>query len=393
MFNHLYMTLSKKNYALILLSLVFSLTLSAQQGGNDLIISVSSNDMGYKVQLAMGIDSFFNNNVPLPDAVVHANGCGVMSLVHNVAVTNTGPWSQYDTFKTRIFVKSTSHSFNLNLFTDSSTAYEPYIETALMQMTHCSTPSSCGYSGNFYTLNGATPSFGFYNSTQQEFLTCASAGVWEVDSATSSTSQVYSHPISNSKVMSAITSASASMQTFYANTAYFYALATHAVQEIAMKIEIYGGVQSGSNPVTWSLLATEDHANPIALSRGSTTPYTLYEVASIYYGTTPPNLDSMQACASPINRLASEKANLLDVSLSPNPVRDQLTVTIEDDQTATPFEIAIYDLQGTAILHEEALGQDGFVEKTVTTAQLAKGYYMLKVTSRSGTQIQKFVKI
>ncbi len=382
------MVLSKKNFFLILLSMLFSFAVNAQ--GNDLVIQAATSDMGYKIYPT--VTTHFANQTPLPNAESPISSCGVISLMHNIAIANYGDWAIYNEFTVRVYV----HDYNidregpsadLNVFDSNATGYQAYIEKKLDPMTACA-PGSCQFSGNYFMLNNGNYEFGFYQPSSHGFLTCASAAVWEITSGVSNAIYLTA-PNSNTYIGNVL--ATPQMNSFHFAVIPFFALATKAQPYLQVRIEIYGKMEGEEG--IGNLLLTQPHAYPVLYKNTSPVIYDIYDAASISLsGGSPPAFASMQSCTLSY-RKATEYFQTLEVSLSPNPVRQQLNISIEDSQTVGAYGLTVYDVQGNAVLREEVSGQGGFVEKTLATEGLAKGYYILKVTSQSGSTIKNFIKL
>lgn len=368
--------------------MILSLTVNAQ--GNDLVIQAATSDMGFVVLPT--VTSHFASQTPLPNAESPISSCGVISLMHNIAIAPDADWNIYQHFTVRLYV----HDYNigrdgpsadLNVFDNHSTGYQPYIEKTLNSTSAC-TPGGCPFSANYFQLNTGGYEFGFYEYNSNGLLTCASAAVWEVTNGIAS-SIYLTAPNSNTYLN--VQGATPVMTNFYSISIPFFVLATKPQPYLKVRVEIYGS--DNANDIG-SLLLTQEHAYFVLYQNASPISYDIYDAASISLnsGGTPPNLASMQACTIAY-RQAVESLNTLDVSLSPNPVQQQLNVSIEDRQAVGTYALTVYDIQGNAILREELAGQNGFVEKSLATEGLAKGYYILKVSSQSGSTIKNFIKI
>lgn len=385
-------TLNTLILTIFLCFLFLSASSQSTPPNGDLIFSISTNDVGFKLQ--RGMTGIFASQTPLPGAETAVSNCGVISLVHNIAITNTGFWTTYDTFKAKIFVKDFHTGMPLNVFTDTS-PYLPYIECALNPMTHCNTPSTCGYSGNFFYLNspqnGSSLWFGFYDDATDGFLTCASAGIWAVNSG--GESFIYYHNGASGQYFGNVTSATPMAPNMFATTKYFYILAHSLRPKILIWFEIYGGVKSGSSPVTnWTLLINKHHSNPVEFARNIPVNYGT-AASSLVTGVTPPNITAMQACTLPINRSTNELGHEdFNVSISPNPITDYLNISISNKKNNL-VKISIYDLQGHIVFQDNYIGVYDLLEKTIPAVDFATGYYLVKVNNGIEVIVENFVKL
>lgn len=81
---------------------------------------------------------------------------------------------------------------------------------------------------------------------------------------------------------------------------------------------------------------------------------------------------------------ATSDLNAIDLKLFPNPANN--TLTMQSDESIDQYEI--YSITGTLVGYAEATGNN----TSIDIANLAKGIYMMKATSKGQTSIQKFVK-
>ncbi len=86
---------------------------------------------------------------------------------------------------------------------------------------------------------------------------------------------------------------------------------------------------------------------------------------------------------------ANELHNTLNISISPNPVNDELTIQLGDLIIGHTIRLAITDLTGRMILLEEYASYDSTYR--VNTSNLAKGLYLLTVKSNNSAETIKFV--
>ena len=86
---------------------------------------------------------------------------------------------------------------------------------------------------------------------------------------------------------------------------------------------------------------------------------------------------------------ANELHNTLNISISPNPVNDELTIQLGDLIIGHTIRLAITDLTGRMILLEEYASYDSTYR--VNTSNLANGLYLLTVKSNNSAETIKFV--
>ena len=86
---------------------------------------------------------------------------------------------------------------------------------------------------------------------------------------------------------------------------------------------------------------------------------------------------------SPLNTLSSgvntNEVEKLDYAIFPNPAKHQITITSNNENTS----ISIFNLTGQKVIETTS--------KTISVADLAKGYYLLKINSNSGIQTEKLI--
>src|SRR6478672_7773967 len=75
------------------------------------------------------------------------------------------------------------------------------------------------------------------------------------------------------------------------------------------------------------------------------------------------------------------------ISLSPNPVKDMLTITAPTDATINGYEI--FDINGKMV---KALESKSATISQISVAELSVGNYLLKLKSDRGTATKKFIK-
>jgi hypothetical protein len=82
----------------------------------------------------------------------------------------------------------------------------------------------------------------------------------------------------------------------------------------------------------------------------------------------------------------------ISITLAPNPVKDELQVTIQSEKTVGTIEWSIMDVNGQSIIsgQSETAGTDLYV--TIDTHQLAAGLYFLRLKSAGTILSQKIVK-
>ena len=357
---------------------------------NDLgfLVGVSTNDSGLKQYF--GLQDHFVQDQPLDDAISPVSPCGVISLVNNFLIVNSGDWDLYDEFKIRVSVVDQVTTQDLWMFDDLSTTYKTYLDYDLQYMSYCMTPISCGYTPNYFLINNSISEFGFYDATSNEMATCAAAAVWDV--TVGNPNLIYNsaslNPPFYGNSTTPITSISGSMQGYYMSARnYCYVLATDPNPLMNVRMEVFGRISTATNPV-WVSLATEMHPNTVVLD---SPPPASFGINATVIGTPPP-FASINTCLNSFKK-AQQDNNVLSVSLSPNPVQDRLNIAIEDHELDAAYSITVFDIQGNEVLHDDALGNGGYIEKTISTEVLAKGFYMVKVMRPNGAQIKKFTKI
>lgn len=76
----------------------------------------------------------------------------------------------------------------------------------------------------------------------------------------------------------------------------------------------------------------------------------------------------------------------LDFSLAPNPVRDQVTISVAD---AIDWDLIVTDLMGRVVLAKNAIAS---TQHTLATSSLATGVYVVHVDANGKEGVKKFVK-
>jgi hypothetical protein len=90
------------------------------------------------------------------------------------------------------------------------------------------------------------------------------------------------------------------------------------------------------------------------------------------------------ACSLSVNEV-----NINDFSLFPNPASDILNVSFE--AVNTTYSITMMDLQGRVVATQELQGLSGAQNVAIPVAELAKGSYLVSVTSQGVTRSQTVV--
>jgi len=80
----------------------------------------------------------------------------------------------------------------------------------------------------------------------------------------------------------------------------------------------------------------------------------------------------------------------VNLNLAPNPVNDQLQVTVQA-LIAKDMTLQILDATGR-LIYAEDIGTASNVQKTIATNELADGIYFLRISSESGSVQERFVK-
>jgi hypothetical protein len=94
---------------------------------------------------------------------------------------------------------------------------------------------------------------------------------------------------------------------------------------------------------------------------------------------------------SPIAKVKSNGKNLNINAIYPSPVKEMLTVNINNNKVAFAT-INIVDLNGKTILTSKANLVNGLTQETINVANLKAGVYMLRIDSNGEIAIEKFVK-
>jgi hypothetical protein len=78
------------------------------------------------------------------------------------------------------------------------------------------------------------------------------------------------------------------------------------------------------------------------------------------------------------------------VSLYPNPVNDQLTVSF-DSKESFEVEVVLTDIAGRQIIRENHLANQGLNKLTYNLERFGKGIYLLNLISEKGTLNYKVI--
>ncbi|MEO6315096.1 MAG: T9SS type A sorting domain-containing protein [Chitinophagaceae bacterium] len=97
-----------------------------------------------------------------------------------------------------------------------------------------------------------------------------------------------------------------------------------------------------------------------------------------------------QASLSKVVSINNKKAGIF-IEKYPNPVHDNLTVTIQGTENG-PLQVTIADMQGKTILQQQWQKDQSLLRKTVNVAALQNGVYQMIITSGKEKQISSFVK-
>ncbi|MDQ3048779.1 MAG: T9SS type A sorting domain-containing protein [Bacteroidota bacterium] len=76
------------------------------------------------------------------------------------------------------------------------------------------------------------------------------------------------------------------------------------------------------------------------------------------------------------------------INIYPNPAEDQLTIVSKDILTSEPVTISIYSIDGRMMKQI----QDFQMNSSLSLNELNPGYYMLKLETKSGLALKKFIK-
>ena len=85
-----------------------------------------------------------------------------------------------------------------------------------------------------------------------------------------------------------------------------------------------------------------------------------------------------------------ENSGLKDLSIYPNPATQFVTVEF-NTENAGDITFRIVDLTGKLIHAEEVNHQGGNLTHQFNVSQLAKGFYFLRIETKNGKTIRKFV--
>jgi hypothetical protein len=115
-------------------------------------------------------------------------------------------------------------------------------------------------------------------------------------------------------------------------------------------------------------------------------PGVIDEVRLFDYALTPTEAMELYNQELPTSIMPARQS--IDIRLSPNPVREQLRIRFAkaSDQTTT---LTIYDLNGKMITRQRP--GDGQIILDIPTTGWPAGLYLLRVQSREGTGLARFV--
>jgi hypothetical protein len=147
-----------------------------------------------------------------------------------------------------------------------------------------------------------------------------------------------------------------------------------------------GSAASGWKPVpgTYTVKAT-----PFYKEKGKLVQGTSLAVNFTITGNTPAAARTAAAGTRPAEEISSQK--LLSLSVSPNPVRDQLTVRF-GELVSGEVLVMVYDIMGRKTYFEQSFTLEGQDQVQVNLSGLASRFYLLKVITLSGRQSVRIIK-
>lgn len=84
--------------------------------------------------------------------------------------------------------------------------------------------------------------------------------------------------------------------------------------------------------------------------------------------------------------------NAFNLSLSPVPVSDVLTVAIDDDKLNGSVFIAIYSVNGSVVYQKTFANEQGTFNQQIGLEQLTSGIYLVEVSTNSGKVVKRIAK-
>jgi hypothetical protein len=137
------------------------------------------------------------------------------------------------------------------------------------------------------------------------------------------------------------------------------------------------------NPAAPPVLSTHDtELNLTGLVANTTYYFHIREVCPLSGGFAYHPWDTVSFTTLQTNSITDVAGNGLHFRISPNPAREQLTITAK-----SALDVRIYDLRGKMLLQKKAT-------REINISALAPGIYLLKATNQQGNQsgIARFIK-
>ena len=105
------------------------------------------------------------------------------------------------------------------------------------------------------------------------------------------------------------------------------------------------------------------------------------------YGSSGFDLDAVGVIHNQLNTVGLKEQNLISATIYPNPVTDELHISIINSDV--PYSVSITNLVGQSIIEFKNLTNHSFIK----TDELQSGIYILKVSSIIGFNTMRFIKL
>jgi hypothetical protein len=83
--------------------------------------------------------------------------------------------------------------------------------------------------------------------------------------------------------------------------------------------------------------------------------------------------------------LGNEAVSALQLKIYPNPVQDELTITLQNNAVISAYEI--YDITGKRVM-----GSTQITSNRIQVSELSKGMYFMKIKAGNLEMVSKFIK-
>ncbi len=389
--------ITKATRIYLLITMIFSLNLAFCQsnhpGSDDDVAISTTRDFYYKTQGMLS--NIFANNGVLSSPTGSGNSCGVGKKDISIMLMNSLLWSQYDTFKVQVSLFSAELASNINVFSTTSTNYEPYLEFPMVNIPFCGNLSSCGYMANVYHFQqGDSLSLGFIDQSSNKFIACPYTTVYRNNSNPLRNDLVYHQYLGQSYVQNIGSDIVTPIYSSFHMAGFpVFFLIPEGTNNLTFVVDIYAATKNGTNPISnWTLI--KDNVVSVSTALTSSVGHKNC-AASLFMQTprcTPPPFSSIvPMCFSGLRQDQSVPNIPIDFEIGPNPVSNRLLIHMNLHKEG-PLEIEVFNIHGSLIKKAVNTGKIGKNEITMDLANLSRGTYIIKATNNWNWKTKIFIK-